>query len=397
MQWASIKYSRTLDEKIARIPRIIIDREIVHSRMPKIKITPRAKHPGQTETFLNEIHAALDIFEDELGSLQADVRAKAYKHFIRAYRTSLTPNWDLVHFADVAIVLSTIRDKEMKELTIMAKKLEPQEPIPQIEQEQRNVPSVDMITGVMMSQYPKQDLPNTDVCKKIGEVFKKLSEAHEAYSQAAEGLAQLASEVSPEHFTLLLTASTTPVIQVVVPPTMNLPVVAPPPMPKSAATAEERAMVIDFTKTQVLPDANSSALIDCEKNNATRVLAAAIYSVLEKKFFDTVHPRADVATAFQCNTSQLSKALTGIEYASGPHQYTPKKSATKKRPAEEGEQSTTAKTGKQSTKAPQKQHGAAQATTPRIDEHSETFKLRTASKDAVDEESSSSDLPPGLF
>ena len=113
---------------------------------------------------------------------------------------------------------------------------------------------------------------------------------------------------------------------------MNSPVVAPPPMPKSAVTAEERTRVIDFTKTQVLPDANSSALIKCEKNNATRVLAAAIYSVLEKKFFDTVLPRADVATAFHCNTSQLSKALTGIEYASGPHQYTPKKSATKSVP-----------------------------------------------------------------
>ena len=137
----------------------------------------------------------------------------------------------------------------------------------------------------------------------------------------------------------------------VVPPTMNSPVVAPPPMPKSAVTAEERTRVIDFTKTQVLPDANSSALIKCEKNNATRVLAAAIYSVLEKKFFDTVLPRADVATAFHCNTSQLSKALTGIEYASGPHQYTPKKSATKKRPAEEGEQSTTAKTQKKTTMA----------------------------------------------
>ena len=317
--------------------------------MPKIKITPKAKHPGRTETFLNEIHAALDIFEDEIGTLQADVRAKAYKHFIRTYKTSLTPIWDLVRFADVAIILATIKDKEMKELTIMAKKLKTPEPVPQIEQEERTVPSIDTITGVMISQYPKQDLPNADVCKKIGEVFKKLSEAHEAYSQAAKGLAELASEVTPEHFTLLLTASTTPVIQIVVPPTMNSPVVAPPPMPKSAVTAEERARVIDFTKTQVLPDANSSALIKCEKNNATRVLAAAIYSVLEKKFFDTVLPRADVATAFHCNTSQLSKALTGIEYASGPHQYTPKKSATKKRPAEEGEQSTTAKTQKKTT------------------------------------------------
>ena len=315
--------------------------------MPKIKITPKAKHPGRTETFLNEINAALDIFEDEIQTLQADVRAKAYKHFIKTYKTSLTPVWDLVRFADVAIILATIKDKEMKELTIMAKTLNPPEPVPQIE---RTVPSIDTITGVMISQYPKQDLPNADVCKKIGEVFKKLSEAHEAYSQAAKGLAELASEVTPEHFTLLLTASTTPVIQIVVPPTMNSPVVAPPPMPKSAVTAEERTRVIDFTKTQVLPDANSSALIKCEKNNATRVLAAAIYSVLEKKFFDTILPRADVATAFHCNTSQLSKALTGIEYASGPHQYTPKKSTTKKRPAEEGEQSS-AKTQKKTTMA----------------------------------------------
>ena len=104
--------------------------------MPKIKITPRAKHPDRTETFLNEIRAALDIFEDELGSLQADVRAKAYKHLIRAYRTSLTPIWDLAHFADVAIIMSTIRDKEMKELNIMAKKLEPHEPITQVKREQ---------------------------------------------------------------------------------------------------------------------------------------------------------------------------------------------------------------------------------------------------------------------
>ena len=74
----------------------------------------------------------------------------------------------------------------MNELTIMAKKLNPPEPVPQIEQEERTVPSIDTITGVMISQYPKQDLPNADVCKKIGEVFKKLSEAHEAYSQAAK-------------------------------------------------------------------------------------------------------------------------------------------------------------------------------------------------------------------
>ena len=82
-------------------------------------------------------------------------------------------------------------------------------------------------------------------------------------------------------------------------------------MPKSAVTAEERARVIDFTKTQVLPDANSSALIKCEKNNATRVLAAAIYSVLEKKFFDTVLPRADVGNRISLQYFPTVKSTNG--------------------------------------------------------------------------------------
>ena len=33
----------------------------------------------------------------------------------------------------------------------------------------------------------------------------------------------------------------------------------------------------------------------------------------------------DAATAFGCNVSQLSKAITGVDYKSGPHHYMPKK------------------------------------------------------------------------
>ena len=43
--------------------------------------------------------------------------------------------------------------------------------------------------------------------------------------------------------------------------------------------------------------------------------------------------RIDVARQFKCNVSQLSKALTGVDYASGPHHYKPKakKKATKRK------------------------------------------------------------------
>ena len=43
----------------------------------------------------------------------------------------------------------------------------------------------------------------------------------------------------------------------------------------------------------------------------------AIYSKLERKYFDSMHSRMEVSTAFHCNVSQLTKALTGVEYHSG--------------------------------------------------------------------------------
>ena len=79
---------------------------------------------------------------------------------------------------------------------------------------------------------------------------------------------------------------------------------------------------------RVLPDANSPALAACDKNSSTRVLAAAVYLKLEHHFFDDTLSHMDIASAFRCNVSQLSKALTGVNYASGPHHYKPKEKKT---------------------------------------------------------------------
>ena len=54
LQWADIKYCRTLDEKIAAQPRIVLNRQVIEN-MAKTKITPRAKHPGRTQQFINAI------------------------------------------------------------------------------------------------------------------------------------------------------------------------------------------------------------------------------------------------------------------------------------------------------------------------------------------------------
>ena len=176
----------------------------------------------------------------------------------------------------------------------------------------------------MVSTYSSQKLPSTTICEAIGDIFSKLSEAHKAYAEAADGLAQMSMKVSPEHYTLILTAVTAPAIQLVLPPGITSPATALLPPPLQATTPLGRVAIIDTTKQKVLPDPNAPCPSKCNKNTATRVLAVAIYSKLERKYFNSTHSRMEVSTAFHCNVSQLSKALTGVEYHSGPHHYKPK-------------------------------------------------------------------------
>ena len=51
------------------------------------------------------------------------------------------------------------------------------------------------------------------------------------------------------------------------------------------------------------------------------MLAAAIFCILEKHLFDETTSRADVANSFGITAAQLHKAVTGIDYQSGPHAY----------------------------------------------------------------------------
>ena len=63
----------------------------------------------------------------------------------------------------------------------------------------------------------------------------------------------------------------------------------------------------------------------------TRVLVAAIYLKVEHLFFDETLSRMDVATAFHCNLSQMTRAVTGVNYKGGPHHYKPKPKTVTKR------------------------------------------------------------------
>ena len=180
--------------------------------MAKTKITPCAKHPGRTQQFIDAIQEALDTFEDEISSLTDDIRGKAYNKYVEAYRDALIPVWNLARFTSVDTVMKMITDKDLREITVMAECLKPTLPRMKVSKEKTKVPDLKMVTNHLKKKFPGQSLPDTSICQKIGDVFSQLSTVHKAYSEAAEGLTELLTLIMLEQFTMLLTATTTPVI-----------------------------------------------------------------------------------------------------------------------------------------------------------------------------------------
>ena len=227
--------------------------------MPKTKVTPRAKHPDRTQQFLNTMQNALETFEDEISSLMEETRGKAYRNYVTAYRESLAPVWNLAPFASIDTLMKTVADKDMKEITTMAECLKPASPHPEVLKEKTAVPDLKTITNTLLQKFTGQSLPDSSICEKIGDVFSQLSMAHKAYSEAAQGIAKLSTLLTPQQYTLLLTATMTPAIQLIVLGQLMSPLSTPPPPQPASSSAVGRMEIVNFTKMRVLLDPGSDA------------------------------------------------------------------------------------------------------------------------------------------
>ena len=284
--------------------------------MAKTRVTPQAKNPNQTQQFIKDIQEALDKFEDHVHFPDEEVRENAYRTLLEAYHTALVPIWNLAQFADIEMVLRTIADKQMAELTVMSKRLTPPPNTSKVTKEARKVLDLEMITKALKDKHPSKSLPNIKICARIGDV---------------DSIAEFSTELSPPYYTMMLMTAVMPTIQVVIPGNLVSPVAAPPPPQAAASTALGRSEIVTYTKLKVLPDPDSPELIVADKNSATCVLVAAIYLKVEHLFFDETLSRMDVATAFRCNLSQLTRAVTGVNYKGGLHRYKPKPETARKR------------------------------------------------------------------
>ena len=125
--------------------------------------------------------------------------------------------------------------------------------------------------------------------------------------------------MSPEQLTLILAVAVPPTLQLVMPPGQLSPLSTPPPPPETSTTPTGRQEMIQHCKRQILPNHLADAFDKCEPRTLTRVLTAAIFSILERHLFDSTTPRAEVAANFSITPAQLHKAITGVDYKSGPH------------------------------------------------------------------------------
>ena len=282
------------------------------------RVSQAAKRPEKTEAFSKSLHLALSIFDDEVTTL-SDIRETAYKNFIVAYQMAFADIWPKIDGADIKIILTSVKDTELRQLRRMADMLSPPEEQPKLVEEQRNVPTSDAILGSLISHIPEQNPPSKQTCSLISDVFKDLAEAHKHYAAAAHNLSEVATLVSPEHLTIILAAAVQQNLQLVLPPGQVSPLFAPP-TPKASSTSERKEL-IQLCKAAILPDPSHSVFHKVEEKTPTRVLAAAVYCTLEKHLFDETTTRNDVASKFRITAAQLHKAITGIDYKSGPHKY----------------------------------------------------------------------------
>ena len=195
-------------------------------------VSTAAKRPAKTQTFLKSLCVALSIFDDEIATL-TDVRETAYETFVTAYKAAFTKFWPKIDGADMTIILTSVKDTELRQLRRLSEMLCPDKEQPKLVEKQRTVPILDNILGNLVNRIPEQKLPDKETCSLISDVFSNLAEAHRYSAIAAKGLADVANLVSPEQFTVVLAAAVPPTLQLVLPPGQVSPLIAPPPVPKT--------------------------------------------------------------------------------------------------------------------------------------------------------------------
>ena len=189
-------------------------------------VTTATKRPDKTKKFLASIDTALNIFDDQVSSID-NCHETTYKTFANTYREAFADIWPKINNASVKILPQSVKDTELDELHCMSHLMSPEKSQPTLVKEKRAVPTLDTILRSLVNQILEQKLPNKETCALISTIFSDLAEAHKHYANVARGITDIAGLISPEQLTLVLAAAVPPTLQLVLPPGQISPLSAP--------------------------------------------------------------------------------------------------------------------------------------------------------------------------
>ena len=174
-------------------------------------VTTAAKWPDKTKNFLANIDMALNIFDDQVSSIDNHCETTyVYKTFAKTYREAFADIWPKINNASVKVLLQSVKDAELDELRRMSRLMSLETSQPTLVNEKWAVPTSATILGSRVNRILEQKLPDKETCALISTIFSDLAEAHKHYANAARGIADIAGLISPEQLTLVLTAAVPP-------------------------------------------------------------------------------------------------------------------------------------------------------------------------------------------
>ena len=72
-----------------------------------------AKRPDRTEKFLTNIDEALSNFDNQISSVDGDIRGAAYVTFVEAYQGTFANIWPKIADASIPTLLQSIKDTRL--------------------------------------------------------------------------------------------------------------------------------------------------------------------------------------------------------------------------------------------------------------------------------------------
>ena len=134
-------------------------------------VTTATKRPDKTKKFLASIDTALNIFDDQVLSID-NHHETMYKTFAKTYREAFANIWLKINYASVKILLKSIKDTELDELRCMSHFMSPETSQPMLVKEKRAVPTLDTILGSLVNRIPKQTARQGNLLPNFNHFFR---------------------------------------------------------------------------------------------------------------------------------------------------------------------------------------------------------------------------------